>query len=374
MDRCIEFSIQLESSQLVYYPEQNVSGRVVLGFKEPTEVQRLLLTFRGEGFTSWTEKDGRGDNCHLREFTERKYFVSESRCLLGSARSTDENQVHVPAVVRSHEFSFRLPSNSPSSFEGTFGHIRYELEATLESPSKEEEPLKTKRIFTVNEIIDANCEEYTKDVSREYSPNPSCLSFATVPVQFYINLKRRCYCPGESILINAYVENHSKRDLKSVTAYLTQITTYRVNLREKTKVINKDIVTLTGPSIPKGKTFEWNNEPMGIVATEPTIANCSVISVQYVLRVIVGVSIVTNPTVQLPIIIGTIPSVGYDQVANDKTSPITDFEGCEEYSPLLPSKFGHSNMAPPSYTAVGTTRDRKTSESHIPVYTFAKTY
>ena len=66
--------------------------------------------------------------------------------LLGSNATTELS-------IGNHEFpfSFELPANIPSSFEGKHGHVRYKVTATIDDPKK-----KTEFFFTVLTPHDLN--------------------------------------------------------------------------------------------------------------------------------------------------------------------------------------------------------------------------
>ena len=69
--------------------------------------------------------------------------------LLGSNATTELS-------VGDHEFpfSFDLPANIPSSFEGKHGHVRYKVTAVIDDPNK-----RTEHFFTVLTPYDLNKNE-----------------------------------------------------------------------------------------------------------------------------------------------------------------------------------------------------------------------
>lgn len=79
-----------------------------------------------------------------------------------------------------------------------------------------------------------------------------CLCCASGPLTLSANLNRSAFCGGESILVDATVENNTSRDMDDITAILYQ----RVEFEAKNKSsgfpnqkndINK-IATLSGKS------------------------------------------------------------------------------------------------------------------------------
>ena len=53
-----------------------------------------------------------------------------------------------------YPFQFKLPLGLPTSFEGTYGHIRYLVKATIDRPWKFDH--KTIQPLTINEQVDLN--------------------------------------------------------------------------------------------------------------------------------------------------------------------------------------------------------------------------
>ena len=60
------------------------------------------------------------------------------------------------AGTHKYPFSFTLPPNVPSSFEGYYGHVRYTAKATMDRPWKFDHD--TRSAFTVISLVDLNLE------------------------------------------------------------------------------------------------------------------------------------------------------------------------------------------------------------------------
>ena len=56
-------------------------------------------------------------------------------------------------------FSFALPAQIPSSFEGTYGHVRYRIKAFLKGTFMKSD-YKREILFPVNTIVDLNMPTY----------------------------------------------------------------------------------------------------------------------------------------------------------------------------------------------------------------------
>ena len=70
--------------------------------------------------------------------------------------SSESGTQELPQGRHTFPFSFMLPPNLPSSFEGGVGHVRYDVKATIDKPWKFDHT--TKRPFTVVCILDLNAD------------------------------------------------------------------------------------------------------------------------------------------------------------------------------------------------------------------------
>lgn len=76
----------------------------------------------------------RGSEVYL---SARKYFVGAIDGSSSTPASTADGSapnICVPPGEHVYNFTCALPVNLPTSFEGTFGHIRYRAEVTLNVP------------------------------------------------------------------------------------------------------------------------------------------------------------------------------------------------------------------------------------------------
>ena len=65
-------------------------------------------------------------------------------------------QIELSPGNHKYSFSYTLPQNLPSSFESTYGHIRYTIKATIDRPWKfDHEAVKA---FTILSLVDLNQE------------------------------------------------------------------------------------------------------------------------------------------------------------------------------------------------------------------------
>jgi len=88
--------------------------------------------------------------------------------------SAGGESIQLPGGNHRLPFTFTLPANVPSSFEGEVGSVRYTAEATMERPWKFNHT--TRSAFTVISIVDLNME------SPEFRVNLSSYFLTYLPV------------------------------------------------------------------------------------------------------------------------------------------------------------------------------------------------
>jgi hypothetical protein len=110
---------------------------------------------------------------------------------------------------------------------------------------------------------------------------------------------------GESIAITADFENHSRRTIvPHATLYQTQ--TFLAGGKSRSRRFKFTIVT--GLAIQPRRTANWDAQLLKIPAVSPSIINCCLIKVDYAVRITLQIPFIAyNLTVDLPIVIGTVP-------------------------------------------------------------------
>ncbi|XP_066930482.1 arrestin domain-containing protein 3-like [Clytia hemisphaerica] len=385
-----EFSIMLDSNRQVFYPGETVTGNVILDLQGQMSMKGITIEFEGKSFCHWTEQTWEGTGEDRRQVTKHiegkeKYFENKT-CLFG-AISGGHTRIH-PHGHFKYPFVFNIPQSVPSSFEGSHGRIRFELKAEIDIPGKRD--IKTRRPITINEIVDTNNPNYGQSPNGRLTKEVGCLCWKAGNLDVEGHIDRKCYCPGELILVNSQVQNQTTKDMKALKAKLYQDILY-IAEGHKQKRENKVIARIDGPQIPQGKNETWSNRPLAIPACPPSISKSSIIKVSYMVRVEVDVPWGIDPKIEMPIILGTVPYRGtygqpqqYGLPQEQMPVPENNFSNTPQMPPAPSNMLGYPDMAPPAYAAaVGSSRvnvhqddnsELMGNSMYIPVYTFAAPY
>ena len=85
-------------------------------------------------------------------------------------------------------FSFALPAQIPSSFEGTYGHVRYRIKAFLKGTFMKSD-YKREILFPVNTIVDLNMLTYFERAVLFFRPVKKNAPFISIQFIYHLNKK-----------------------------------------------------------------------------------------------------------------------------------------------------------------------------------------
>lgn len=128
MSKLEEFRIVIQDEKKVYYPGEVVRGEVILDLKAEMEIVGISLEFCGLVKTSWQDVTG----------GEKKIITGEEVLF----RNTSLFCGHLPTEHRpgsilhsegawNYQYTFTFPNILPTSYEGSYGSIRYFLKGTI---------------------------------------------------------------------------------------------------------------------------------------------------------------------------------------------------------------------------------------------------
>ncbi|KAM9546362.1 arrestin domain-containing protein 3-like isoform 2-T4 [Salvelinus alpinus] len=124
----------------------------------------------------------------------------------------------------------------------------------------------------------------------------------------------------------------------------------------KLKEVKQLVANLRGESLSSGKTETWSGKMLKIPPVSPSILNCSIIRVEYSLMVYVDIPGAMNLSLNLPLIIGTIPL----HPVGSRTSSVSS--QCSMTMSWLGMALPERPEAPPSYAEIMTEEQRRSLE------------
>lgn len=214
--------------------------------------------------------------------------------------------VDIPVGCTNFPFIFTLASSLPSSFNGKFGHIVYNMEAVLDftdSCCK-----KVHRLFYVQNLYNLNLEPELKlpvqsDKIKEF------LSFCCRKSRFLmsVSIPYTGYTSAQNIKVSIRLANESNINIEKTTISIRKVVSYNVK-----RVCKRDIETLViscveGVESNCSKNIEYNLKIPETV-TNINKQNSTIIQVEYDLIVsCIPEGCHFSSKLKIPITIGNIP-------------------------------------------------------------------
>ncbi|XP_043926022.1 arrestin domain-containing protein 3-like isoform X2 [Protopterus annectens] len=348
----ISFDCLNDSHVPVYSSGDIVSGRVIIEVTGEVKVQYLKLQAKGYAKVRWTESRNAGSNtAYTQNYNEEVEYMNHSIILLGHERDEDSEEGLTTISSGRHEyaFSFELPQTPlATSFEGKHGSVRYWVKSVLHRPWLLP-TMKSKKEFTVFEHIDINTPLLLSPQAGTKDKTLCCWFCTSGPISLSAKIERKGYTPGESVQIFAEIENCSSRMVVPKAAIYQTQTFYA---KGKTKEVKQLVANLRGESLSSGKTETWNGKLLKIPPVSPSILDCSIIRVEYLLMVYVDIPGAMNLFLNLPLVIGTIPLHQF----GSRTSSVSS--QCSMNVNWLSLALPERPEAPPSYADVVTDEQR----------------
>ncbi|XP_023175719.1 uncharacterized protein LOC111602711 isoform X3 [Drosophila hydei] len=208
----------------------------------------------------------------------------------------------------SYTFHVILPDNLPTSFDGKYGQIHYEIITTIERSGRY--PKVFKLPFTVIQPLDLNADAIYR-VPLEILDRKRFWSFCcpTGPLTVKFSTPYCGYAPGQKIHFVLYINNESSIDITECEVKLKQEVSYESHDPQHEYRYDKHLIALK----QFGNVLRWSRKVYRGFLDLPSIPPTSVkptcpISVNYSIKIIV------NPTefhwklkLKIPLTIGSIP-------------------------------------------------------------------
>lgn len=248
---------------------------------------------------------GSGRSRHTTTFTGREDYLNQTTYLFGSQSG---KTLELPAGVTTYSFACVLPESLPSSFEGKYGQIRYNVKTVVDRPWKADKEFRLS--FTVIKSEDLNLIPTLAIPSKsEILRHFYYCCFKSKPFFMSVMTPYGGYVPGQTINITIFMNNQSSTDVEGTKVSLERITQYIS--QSPHKKIRSETLTVSeayGSGMSKSGSGEVSLSLI-VPPLAPTNLNfCKVLTTCYQLRIIAKVSGAhRNPHINIPIRIGTIP-------------------------------------------------------------------
>uniref|UniRef100_A0A1B0EUE3 Putative arrestin domain-containing protein 3 n=1 Tax=Lutzomyia longipalpis TaxID=7200 RepID=A0A1B0EUE3_LUTLO len=337
----IEVEFTPTTPTTVYYSGQLLAGNVRLTMGRPQRLRAICIYVTGSGRVSWTSYTAITDKIETVEHSGNEEYINCCTCAYNAASGSS---FELPAGVNVYSFKFTLPMWLPSSFEGTHGYIRYAVDVVLERPWKFDKTFK--KPFPVCRTLDLNRDlSLSLPAQMEYKKQ-FVLSYATRGIlSITVNVLKTGYVSGGVIPIEAVVANNSSYSINKIAFSIRKIITYKCTYPMKAE--KEEVTTVKEKFVDcliENEQISFM-ERLEIPETTPTTLHfCNVLNIAYEARVVAVVpGLTANPSVAIPIVIGTIPFA-------------TDVSPSSQSQPLLLHEEQASSdiddAPPPSYESV----------------------
>lgn len=266
-----------------------ISGKVTLELEKETKIESLFVKVKGDVSVRWSEKHGentRSYSAHRRLFKQKQFLIAE-----------EHRDTMLPSGVHIFKFSMTIPlGNMPSSFRGTYGKVVYKIEAKLsrswrmDQSDEKEIHFSSKSFPNIDQLMFPQTGSTNKEVGI----------FSKGTVQMDATVDRRGYAPGDTVSINAKINNSSSKDVTPKFSFIQDIV-YRASgsTKYEKNVIHQEVGGLVKP--------QTHNEVRGVFKIPPnaplTIQNCDVLSVEYRIKAYLDISFSSDPKVIFPVVL-----------------------------------------------------------------------
>ncbi|CAO4366125.1 unnamed protein product [Caenorhabditis nigoni] len=222
----------IEFTKEVFFPGEQVTGRVWVQTKKDMTARNVEITFMGLTVTAWIV-DGERRNRPVEDFAHKKaeeLFLEMKHVVW----TPEDHHNNFPAGDYEWKFSFDLPKECPTSFEGTFGFIRYFVRVHIDVPNWLD--TKVDSAVTVSPNIDLNsipgANGPVEIQVEKFNMKCACLPFLgnNGLVLYTIQSSKLGYVAGETVSIKGTIENRSSKTLSEIEAIFKRRVVYRKDL------------------------------------------------------------------------------------------------------------------------------------------------
>ena len=297
----LRIALVQERADQVYYAGNTITGSLMLDVAEPKGYQHVSIQFIGKSYVHWTESrtQGSGDNQRTvtYSYTSSEPYVDLGATLWSSQQSPD-GKLH-PAQYN-WPFRFEIPPNVPCSFEGSVGHIRYELQGRISTGLLKFDQVAEVRI-PVQQLVSITDPRLLQPQRQETQKTLCCLCCASQPIILNVSVPKTGFCIGESFPLHVSIENGSTRRI-TINAVIGQQVLYTAEGHHNWG--KKTLICVGSDQIEPRATREWDPTIQVPPAEIVHESACRNIKVTYSLTVTARIPRALNLTTTIPLQLG----------------------------------------------------------------------
>ncbi|XP_033974196.1 arrestin domain-containing protein 3-like [Trematomus bernacchii] len=288
------FAIEYDAinSRNTFTNGDSINGRIIVEVSKETKIQSLIFVAKGKAQVRWSEYYGQHQH-HVYWADEQYYDIKHH--ILRESRQDGTEVIGKGRHV--FPFAFKIPdSKIPSSFKSGIGNIHHKLKAELKQSMKLTK--KAKSHFTFVSKADMDIPGL---LEPQYgSKDKSVKVFGSGIISMDVQTKRMGYKQGRDLKVSVEIVNNSSRSVKAkVILYEKKSFFAQGSRRVSTKEILKEKMEAVSSS-NKETVVKVMNIPRELPSS---ILNCSIIKLEYRLKVHLDVKYASDPEITLPIVI-----------------------------------------------------------------------
>ncbi|XP_047238103.1 arrestin domain-containing protein 3-like [Girardinichthys multiradiatus] len=269
-----------------------INGRIILEVSKETNVRSLLFIAKGKARVCWSEHYG-NNQTHVYWSNEKYYSVKHH--MIRESRQDDNEVIGKGRHV--FPFSFQIPDRKmPSSFHSTVGRIVHKLKVELKQSMKLTKKAKTHFMFVSKADMDTPGLMVPQHESKDKT-----LAFSSGNVSMDVYTKKMGYKLGETLYVTIKINNASSRTVKPKFELYEKKSFFAQGHRKvETHTILKEKADAVEAHSGKATVTKMITIPRELPLS---ILNCSILKLEYRIKVYLDIKCATDPKVKLPIVI-----------------------------------------------------------------------
>ncbi|XP_055641430.1 arrestin domain-containing protein 4-like isoform X2 [Toxorhynchites rutilus septentrionalis] len=328
----------------------------------------IYAKIEGSTVVRWNERRPHGHRHRPRQFSNRQDHFNILTQFI-TAGNGDPTEIAEGRHV--YRFSCPLPDTLPTSFEGSYGSIRYTITTVVERPSNQNSTFR--EALTVLRHVNLNNDpSLRKPKKLELSKSFGWWIFKSDPLNIAVEIPFTGYVPGQYIPVAVRWNNNSSAYISGIRIKLFKNEVYfATDPYEKQRTNSQCVVKIENRDEQKQEQASFQRNLL-IPSTPPT-SSSNLITIAYELAVYIHISTGEIPEFNVPITVGTIPLLDFpsasaagddsDQPPSPPQPPAYGFKVAGTSSDHPPNKAGA-----PSTSQTATPTASSTEELPPPTY------